>query len=110
MWFVDVGAGEGRRLRKFARRGLSGQLAAERRENAAHCASRGVGRQKKKAPKGRKKMSHTSGNNLLHFIFSTRQRRPLIKPEFQSELFAYLGGIIREMDGAALVIKGTSNH
>ena len=55
-------------------------------------------------------MSHTSGNILLHFIFSTRQRRPLIKPEFQSELFAYLGGIIREMDGAALVIKGTSNH
>ncbi len=55
-------------------------------------------------------MSHTSGNILLHLIFSTHQRRPLIKPEFQSELFAYLGGIIREMHGAALIINGTADH
>ncbi len=54
-------------------------------------------------------MSHTSGNILLHLIFSTHQRRPLIKPEFQSELFAYLGGIIREMHGAALIINGTAS-
>jgi len=44
-------------------------------------------------------MPHTSGNILLHFIFSTSQRRPLIKPEFRDDLFAYLGGIIREMNG-----------
>jgi putative transposase len=55
-------------------------------------------------------MSHTSGNILLHFIFSTQGRRPLIKPDFRSDLFAYLGGIIREMDGAALIINGTSDH
>ena len=55
-------------------------------------------------------MSHTSGNILLHLIFSTHQRRPLIKPEFQSELFAYPGGIIREMHGAALIINGTADH
>jgi hypothetical protein len=51
-------------------------------------------------------MSHTSGNILLHFIFSTAQRRPLIKPEFRDDLFAYLGGIIREMRGTALIING----
>jgi putative transposase len=55
-------------------------------------------------------MSHTHGNILLHLIFSTHQRRPLIKPEFQSELFAYLGGIIRELDGVALIINGTADH
>jgi REP-associated tyrosine transposase len=44
-------------------------------------------------------MSHTSGNILLHFIFSTAQRRPLIEPEFRDDLFAYLGGIVRGCTG-----------
>jgi putative transposase len=55
-------------------------------------------------------MSHTCGNILLHFIFSTQGRRPLIKPDFRADLFAYLGGIIREMDGTALIINGTADH
>src|SRR6266581_2933004 len=46
--------------------------------------------------RGGRQMSHTCGNILLHLIFSTRERHPLIKPEFRSELFAYLGGIVRE--------------
>ena len=55
-------------------------------------------------------MSHTSGNILLHLIFSTQGRRPLIKPDFRADLFAYLGGIVREMDGTALIINGTADH
>ncbi len=55
-------------------------------------------------------MSHTSGNILLHFIFSTRGRRPLIGPEFRQDLFAYLGGIVRSLDGTALAINGASDH
>jgi len=55
-------------------------------------------------------MPHTSGNILLHFIFSTSQRRPLIKPEFRDDLFAYLGGIVREMNGTALIINGEPDH
>ena len=55
-------------------------------------------------------MSHTSGNILLHFIFSTRGRRPLIGPEFRQDLFAYLGGIVRELKGTALAINGASDH
>jgi putative transposase len=47
---------------------------------------------------------------LLHFIFSTLGRRPLIKPEFRDDLFAYLGGIVREMNGAALIVNGTGDH
>ena len=62
------------------------------------------------APEGRKRMSHTSGNILLHFILSTQGRRPLIKSEFRDDLFAYLGGIIREMDGTALIINGAADH
>jgi len=55
-------------------------------------------------------MSHTCGNILLHLIFSTHERRPLIKPDFRADLFAYLGGIVREMNGTALIINGACDH
>ena len=55
-------------------------------------------------------MSHTLGNILLHLIFSTAQRRPLIKAEFRDDLFAYLGGIVREMRETALIVNGESDH
>jgi len=55
-------------------------------------------------------MPHTSGNILLHFIFSTHGRRPLIKAEFRNDLFASLGGIVREMNGTALIVNGTADH
>jgi len=55
-------------------------------------------------------MSHTCGNILLHLIFSTHERRPVIKPEFRDDLFGYLGGIVRELNGTALVINGTADH
>src|SRR5437016_14532936 len=49
--------------------------------------------------RGGRQMSHTCGNILLHLIFRTRERHPLIETGFRSELFAYLGGIVREMQG-----------
>ncbi len=55
-------------------------------------------------------MSHTSGNILLHLIFSTQGRRPWIKPDFRADLFAYLGGIVREIHATALIINGTADH
>jgi putative transposase len=55
-------------------------------------------------------MSHTAGNLVLHLIFSTKDRQPLITPEIRADLFAYLGGIIREMHGTALIINGTADH
>ncbi len=55
-------------------------------------------------------MAHTAGNLVVHLIFGTKGRRPLITPEIRTALFAYLGGIIREMQGTALIINGTSDH
>jgi len=64
-----------------------------------------------KAPEGAKDpMPHTLGNILLHIIFSTEGRRPLIKPDFRDDLFAYLGGIVREIKGTALIVNGTADH
>jgi putative transposase len=69
-----------------------------------------TGQERKSRRDERKHLPHTSSNVLLHLIFSTLRRRPLIKPEFRDDLFAYLGGIVREMRGVALAINGTADH
>ena len=55
-------------------------------------------------------MAQTLGNVVVHLIFSTKQRKPLIAPDIRFELFAYLGGIVREMRGTALIVNGTCDH
>jgi len=55
-------------------------------------------------------LSHTAGNLVLHLIFSTKGRQPLITNQIRGDLFAYLGGIVREMKGTALTINGTNDH
>jgi REP element-mobilizing transposase RayT len=55
-------------------------------------------------------LAHTAGNLVIRLIFSTKGRQPLITAEIRSDLFAYLGGIVREMRGAALIINGTADH
>ena len=55
-------------------------------------------------------MAHSSTRLLTHVIFSTKGRSPSIETEIRSELHAYLGGIVRELGGTALAIKGTADH
>ncbi|MEA2206174.1 MAG: REP-associated tyrosine transposase [Blastocatellia bacterium] len=45
-----------------------------------------------------------------HIIFSTKERRPLIRREWQPRLHSYLGGIIRGMNGVAQSVGGVSDH
>ena len=55
-------------------------------------------------------MPHTSSNLLVHLIFSTKERCPSIEPAIKEDLLAYMGGIIREMRGVALIVNGTADH
>jgi len=55
-------------------------------------------------------MPQTNTNLLVHFIFSTKQRCALIKPDFKKDLHAYLGGIVRQIGGVALFVNGTRDH
>src|SRR5260370_32134255 len=55
-------------------------------------------------------MSRTFTNLLTHIVFSTKDREPVIVPELQSELYAYLGGLARELKGKAYGVNGTSDH
>lgn len=46
----------------------------------------------------------------MHCVFSTKERRPLITPELQIRLFAYLGGIARENKMKLLAAGGVADH
>jgi len=46
----------------------------------------------------------------VHVVFSTKNRHPMITPEVEPELYAYLGGTIKNLDSRCLAAGGTSNH
>jgi len=55
-------------------------------------------------------MAHSYVNNLLHYVFSTKDRRKIITPDLQERLWPYLGGIARENGMKALAIGGVEDH
>jgi REP element-mobilizing transposase RayT len=55
-------------------------------------------------------MSHTYSNLLTHMIFSTHERVPNIGDAMRDDLYAYMGGIVRELRGTALALGGARDH
>ncbi len=55
-------------------------------------------------------MSHTYTRLLCHFVFSTKERASCIGEKLRPRLHAHLGGIIRQLDGTALVVGGAADH
>ena len=55
-------------------------------------------------------MSHSYVSQLMHCVFSTKERLPLITPELEPRLWPYLGGIARENKMKAIAIGGTTDH
>ena len=55
-------------------------------------------------------MGHTYSSLLVHVVFSTKDRRPVIHDSFRQRLYEYMGGIARGEFGRALVVGGTENH
>ena len=45
-----------------------------------------------------------------HIVFGTRERRPIIRPEWRSRLHDYLGGTVRGLGGVSQVVGGTADH
>jgi putative transposase len=48
--------------------------------------------------------------NLIHLVYSTKHRQPLISKEHRDELFAYQAGIYQRWDSPAVVIGGVEDH
>lgn len=55
-------------------------------------------------------MAHTFTNLLTHIIFSTKNREPLITDAMRDRLFAYMGGILNELQVTPILINGPSDH
>jgi putative transposase len=48
--------------------------------------------------------------NLVHLIYSTKNREPLLTTEIRPKLFAYQAGIFKQWDSPAIVIGGVEDH
>lgn len=48
--------------------------------------------------------------SYFHLVFSTKERRRLILPEWEPRLHEYLGGIVKGMDAFPLKINGVEDH
>ncbi len=55
-------------------------------------------------------MAHTFTSILVHAVFSTSGRAPLLTDEIRPDLHAYLGGILRQLRTVPVVIGGTTDH
>jgi REP element-mobilizing transposase RayT len=55
-------------------------------------------------------MPQSLSHLLIHVIFSTKNRAPYINSDLKPALHAYLGGIIRELDGKPVAINGAADH
>jgi REP element-mobilizing transposase RayT len=55
-------------------------------------------------------MAQTLASLLIHIIFSTKNREQLITPEIEPELFAYIGGILKNHESRLLDAGGTADH
>jgi len=49
-------------------------------------------------------------NLLYHIVFSTKDRRPLITLEHETQLYDYIGGIVRSVGGISLALNGIEDH
>jgi REP element-mobilizing transposase RayT len=55
-------------------------------------------------------MPNTYTNLLFHIVYGTKYRKPLIKAEWQDDLYGDMGGIIRDQKGILLSAGGMPDH
>jgi REP element-mobilizing transposase RayT len=55
-------------------------------------------------------VGHTFANLLVHAIFSTKDRLPLVASAWRPRLYEYLAGIARQECGPLLKVGGVDNH
>jgi REP element-mobilizing transposase RayT len=55
-------------------------------------------------------MAQTLVRLSTHAVFSTKKRRNLIIPDVESDLYAYLPGILKNLASPCIEVNGTANH
>lgn len=55
-------------------------------------------------------MATTLTKLLIHFVFSTKNRLPLITPDIEPRLHTYMSGIAKNHKSFVIAINGTEDH
>ena len=55
-------------------------------------------------------MPQSLANLLVHVVFSTKDRRPLIDDTVRPKLHGYMAGILKEIESPALIINSVADH
>jgi len=55
-------------------------------------------------------VSHTYAQNVIHVVFSTKDRRKLMPNEFRPKMWAYATGICKKFNILVLAVGGTEDH
>ncbi len=55
-------------------------------------------------------MAHSICEVYIHMVFSTKDRYPFLRQEWQADLYAVTGKIIKNIGGQPIKINGMENH
>ena len=55
-------------------------------------------------------MSHTYAQNVIHVVFSTKDRRKLLSAEVRPQMWAYAAGVCKKLDILVLAVGGMEDH
>jgi REP element-mobilizing transposase RayT len=55
-------------------------------------------------------MGQSLVKNYIHIVFSTKLRQTFISEDFENEVYAYLGGILKKLDCQPIKIGGYTDH
>ena len=69
-----------------------------------------VSREQSQALKGRNNMAQSLSNILVHLVFSTKDRRPLLRDEERGQLHAYIAGVLKNQDSPLVEINSVKDH
>ena len=47
---------------------------------------------------------------MLHVVFGTKHREPMISPEMRDDLASYIAGILRELDSPPIIVRRVADH
>ena len=55
-------------------------------------------------------MAQSLANILIHAIWSTKDRRPVIRDDVRAGLHGYMAGILKNLESPALIINSVADH
>lgn len=55
-------------------------------------------------------MPQSLAKNLIHLVFSTKERRPFLEDAIRQEFHNYAAGILKDLDSPAIIMNSVPDH